>query len=43
MEYLNWIADHWVITIVLALIVNGGMQHGIRAFLRAYVDARTKK
>jgi hypothetical protein len=43
MEYLNWIADHWLITIVLAMMISGGFQNCVRAFLRAYVDARTKK
>jgi lipoprotein signal peptidase len=43
MEYLNWIADHWLITIVLAMIVSGAMQNMIRAFVRGCVDARTKK
>jgi hypothetical protein len=23
MEYLNWMADHWLLTIVLAFIVSG--------------------
>lgn len=36
MEYLNWIADHWLITIVLALILSGAIQNSIRANVQEY-------
>lgn len=27
MEYLNWMADHWVLTVALAVIVFGNLSY----------------
>jgi hypothetical protein len=36
MDYLNWMAEHWVLTVVLTLIVMGGFHNALRAVLVAW-------
>jgi hypothetical protein len=40
MEYLNWIAEHWLLTIVLVWLVTGGTATFMRALASAIVAAR---
>lgn len=39
MEFLNWMAEHWLLTIVLAGILSGA----VRATLVALIVAVTRK
>jgi hypothetical protein len=43
MEYLNWIAEHWLLAIVLTMIISGGFQNMVRAMAKAYVERGNQK
>jgi hypothetical protein len=40
MEYLNWMAEHWLLTIVLVWLVTGGTASLMRGFASAIIAAR---
>ena len=37
MEVLNWMAEHWILTIVLATIVTGGVSRSLAIVLAVMV------